>query len=70
MMITVKVTFEDGDSLQTDINTTLEGARRYYLGQYFNLGTVEDRMVKAVKVEQILGTITIPENWDGDGLEQ
>lgn len=52
-MITVKVTFEDGDSLVTDINTDLAGAKKYYEGNIFNLGCVEDRMVKAVKVEEL-----------------
>lgn len=51
--ITVKVTFEDGDYLTTRINTDLDGAKEYYEGQLFNLGVVEDRMVKAVKVEQL-----------------
>ena len=55
-MIVVKVTFADGDSLVTRINATLEEARRYYVGQRFNLaprGSSEDRMVEAVSVEQV-----------------
>ena len=52
-MITVKVTFEDGDYLTTGINTDLEGAKKYYEGRVFNLGSVEDRMVKAISVEQV-----------------
>ena len=51
--ITVKVTFDDGDYLTTPINTDLDGAKDYYLGKYFNLGIEDDRMVKAVKVEEI-----------------
>lgn len=50
----VKVTFDDGDHLNTGINLDLEGAKKYYLGNTFNLGIgPKDRMVKAVKVEEI-----------------
>ncbi len=52
-MITVKVTFSDGDSLVTRINASLEGAKKYYLGNVFNLGVVEDRLVTAVNVELV-----------------
>lgn len=52
-MITVKVTFEDGDYLVTGINASLEEAKNYYVGQYFNLGRIEDRMVKAIAVELV-----------------
>ena len=50
-MKTVRVTFSDGDSLTTSINGTPEEIRAYYIGQTFNLGTVADRLVQAVKVE-------------------
>lgn len=49
----VKVTFEDGNFLYSTINTTLQGARNYYLGQIFNLGAEEDKLVKAVAVEVV-----------------
>ena len=50
-MIDIKVTFDNGDHLNTGINADLEGAKKYYLGRYFNLGNGEnDLMVKAVKV--------------------
>lgn len=52
-----KVIFEDGDWLTTGFNGTLADAEKYYLGQTFNLGGVnnpsKDRLVKGVKVEQI-----------------
>ena len=51
--IEVKVTFDDGDSLTTQINTDLECAKKYYLGKMFNLGVEDDVMKKAVKVEEI-----------------
>jgi hypothetical protein len=51
-MNTVKVTFEDGDTIITGINTTLEGAKEYYVGKWFNLGQGgNDKMVRAVGVE-------------------
>jgi hypothetical protein len=54
--VTVKVTFEDGNYLVTDINTDLEGAKKYYLGKEFNVGFgEEDNMIKAVKVEEFNG---------------
>lgn len=52
--IVVKVTFSDGNFLTTTINTTLDGAKEYYLGKPFNLGTGgDDKIVKAVKVELV-----------------
>ncbi len=52
-----KVTFEDGNSFVTGMNATLEEAVRYYVGNAFQFGDTEecpyDRMVKAVKVEEI-----------------
>jgi hypothetical protein len=50
---TVKITFADGNSLVTDINTDLDGAKKYYLGKMFNLGAGDDDMQKAVKVELV-----------------
>ena len=55
-MITVKVTFDNGNVITTGINGTLESAKQYYLGKQFNLGSGEDDlMAKAVKVEEISG---------------
>jgi len=50
-MITVKVTFDNGDSFTTGINATEQGARDYYLGKTFNLGIEDDLLTKAVSVE-------------------
>lgn len=53
-MITVKVKFDNNDSIITGINTDLEGAKSYYLERIFNLGSGEnDLMAKAVLVEEI-----------------
>lgn len=51
--ITVKVTLEDGDHYNTDINTDLQGAKDYFLGKMVNMGIDGDLMKKVVKVEQI-----------------
>jgi hypothetical protein len=46
-----KVTFSNDDSLETGFNGTLEEAQKYYVDNTFNLGHIEDLMVKGVKVE-------------------
>ena len=48
-----KVIFDNGDSLITKLNGNIEDARRYYLGNTFNLGIVNDDMHKCVSVEEI-----------------
>ena len=49
----VLVTFDNGDEMNTWINTDLEGAKDYYLNKWFNIGSGEqDLMAKAVLVEQ------------------
>lgn len=52
-----KVTFLDGNMIVTDMNATLEEARAYYVGKYFQFGDTQeysaDLMVKAVSVEAI-----------------
>jgi len=50
-MTDVKVTFDNGDYFTTFINLSREEAAKYYMGKYFNLGTVKDSMHKVVKVE-------------------
>ena len=53
--IIVKVTFENGDSLVTSINTDLEGAKKYYItGEPINIGIgPNDNCQKAIKVEEV-----------------
>lgn len=48
-----KITFEDGNTIYTRMNSTLKDAEKYYVGNYFNFGVEGDKMVKAIKVEQI-----------------
>lgn len=57
-MITVKVYFKDSkkeDYLITRINTTFEGAKKYYLYKWFNVGDGNggDRMMKCYMVEAL-----------------
>jgi len=47
----VKVTFENGDTIETWMNGTKEEIVSYYVGNKFNLGVVEDNMQIAVSVE-------------------
>lgn len=50
----VKVTFEDGNSLVTRINATLEEARTYYLGKFWRIEMDETKpMVMAISVEEV-----------------
>jgi hypothetical protein len=52
-MITVKCTYANGTIITTRINATLEEAKLYYVGNYFNLGSESDNMQQCVKVEQV-----------------
>lgn len=48
-----RVTFDNGDVIETAINGTDEEIKSYYMGKTFNLGSEEDDMHKVVKVEVI-----------------
>jgi hypothetical protein len=47
----IRVTWSNGDTTRTEINGSIDEIRAYYLGKTFNIGTVEDKMVKAVAVK-------------------
>jgi hypothetical protein len=49
-VITIKVTFEDGNSVMTGINASLEEATQYYLNQKFIFDESKPA-VKAISVE-------------------
>ncbi len=49
-MRTYKVTFEDGNTITTGMNATMDEATAYYMGQSFEFDDTKP-MVKAVKVE-------------------
>ena len=54
---TFKITFEDGNTITTDFNGSLEDAEAYYLNNYFNFGDTDehptDNLQKGVSVEQV-----------------
>ncbi len=52
-MRSIRVHFDNGDSLETSINGTDDESLAYYIGKIFNLaaGEEDDLLVKAVKVE-------------------
>ena len=52
-MLYFRIGFENGDSLETGFNGTLEEAKAYYLGRVFNLGAVDDDMQRCNSVEQL-----------------
>ena len=60
-MQTVRVYFDNGRDLITDINGTYEEIRTYYMGQSFNLGQLHDPtkdcVCQAIRVEFIERTL-------------
>ena len=53
-MRSVKVTFSDNNSLVTSMSASLtdDDIRAYYrIGRVFNVGSVEDKLVKVASVE-------------------
>jgi hypothetical protein len=56
----IRVHYEDGNVVPTEINGTEEEINDYYVGKYFNFGVEDDKMVKAVRVEFL----------DGDGTQE
>lgn len=52
-MLKLKVVFEDGDYLITRINLSLEEAKKYYIGNTFNLGVAEDNLKKCIDIIEL-----------------
>lgn len=52
-MDAVKITFDDGQVIITDFNPNVsrEEIAKYYMNNWFNLGSIKDDMHKCVKVE-------------------
>jgi hypothetical protein len=49
-MITITCYYADGDTITTRFNGTPDDARSYFVGQSFNIGSVEDNTQKCVSV--------------------
>ena len=60
-MRSIKVTFDNGNSLETNINGTNAEILKYYVGNEFNLGdgAGDDLMAKATSVEFLDVPITV-----------
>ncbi len=55
-MIVIKVNWSNGDHTITGINATLEEARDYYEGQFFNIGLgPNDNILHCIGVELLEG---------------
>ena len=52
-MLNIKIIFEDGDYEFTKINATIEEARKYYIGQRFNVGITTDKIKKCIDVQEL-----------------
>ena len=56
-MISVKCTYSDGNTTTTRINETVKGAKKYFLGKWFNFGDndwgASDNIQQCIKVELI-----------------
>ncbi len=48
-----QITFANGDIITTQINGDYQDAIKYYLGNLFNIGLVEDNIQKCTKVERL-----------------
>ena len=49
----VKVTFENGDIIETRINGTEEEITKYYMSEKINMGKITDDFQQAVSIEFI-----------------
>lgn len=58
-MISIKVCFNDGDYLFTEMNCSFEDAQKYYVGKRFNLGIEKDRMVTCTGIKLLTNEDTI-----------
>lgn len=54
-MLSLKISYANGDTTYTRINATPDEAREYYVGQVFNLGTVADDMQRCTGIEILEG---------------
>jgi hypothetical protein len=52
-MKAIRVTAKTGEQWITDINGTKAEIDAYFLGQWFNIGSVNDHLVQVCKVEHL-----------------
>jgi hypothetical protein len=52
-LIAVKCTYQNGDTIDTMFNGTLQDAENYFLNKVFNIGNVKDNLQKCIKVDEI-----------------
>lgn len=52
-MIAIKCTYENGQTITTNINGTLEDGKKYFLNKLINIGHIEDNMQRCINVEEI-----------------
>jgi len=52
-MITVKCTYEDGNTITTGFNGSESQARQFFVGEYFNLGIEYDDVQKCIDMKVI-----------------
>lgn len=49
--IEIRIIYTDGTIGYSAINATFEDARKYYEGNYFNVGTTFDEIKKCLRIE-------------------
>jgi hypothetical protein len=49
------IEFSDGNKLMTSMNADLDGAKSYYVGNEFNMGVDDDKIVTGTRVTQLNG---------------
>jgi hypothetical protein len=52
-MIEIKCVYSNGDTVVTKFNGTFEEAKEYYVGNEFNIGSVEDNVQTCIKLIKI-----------------
>lgn len=64
-MKNIRLTTECGHTWNTSVNThcTIEDLNQYWINQWFNIGSVEDKMVKVVKWEMLQEYAIINQNY-------
>ena len=50
-MLDLRIIFDDGTDKYVRINAIEDFAKYYYVGSYFNVGTVYDDIKKCVRIE-------------------